>query len=416
MSDKLVIEELFKIFGPHPDEARRLLEQGWGKADIFEQTRTTIGVQNVNLAIREGETFVVMGLSGSGKSTLVRMLNRLIEPTSGHIYIGGHDITAMRRKELIDLRRRDMTMVFQSFALMPHRTVLENACFGLEVAGIPREERHERALRALEQVGLKANAHSLPSELSGGMQQRVGLARALATEPTVLLMDEAFSALDPLIRTEMQDELMGLQQDNPRTIVFISHDLDEAIRIGDRIAIMQEGAVIQVGTPAEIVANPANEYVRSFFYGVDVSKVFDAGHIARDEVGLVIEPSQVSVRDALRHLRERDERTAMVVEHGRFRGLVDRDSLQRETERSGEDRYEGAFLSEVEPIEAGLPLSEVISRLAQSELPVPVVDRHGRYIGAISHTIMLQALDRGGEGAAEMEPEGPAGENEAGTG
>ena len=414
MPDKLVIEDLFKIFGPHPDEARRLLDQGYGKADIFERTHTTIGVQNVNLSIREGETFVVMGLSGSGKSTLVRMLNRLIEPTSGRIYIDEHEITAMSRKELIDLRRRDMTMVFQSFALMPHRTVLENACFGLEVAGISREERHERALRALQQVGLKANAQSLPSELSGGMQQRVGLARALATDPTVLLMDEAFSALDPLIRTEMQDELMGLQQENPRTIVFISHDLDEAIRIGDRIAIMQEGAVIQVGSPAEIVANPANEYVRSFFYGVDVSKVFDAGHIARDEVGLVIEPSQVSVRDALRRLRERDERMAMVVEDGRFRGLVDRDSLEQETERSGEDRYDGAFIAGVETIEAGLPLSEVISRLAHSDLPLPVVDRQGRYIGAISHTVMLQALDRGGEGAAELEQEASA-EGEGGT-
>ena len=416
MPDKLVIEDLFKIFGPHPKEARRLLDQGYGKADIFERTHTTVGVQNVNLSIREGETFVVMGLSGSGKSTLVRMLNRLIEPTSGHIYIDEHEITAMSRKALIDLRRRDMSMVFQSFALMPHRSVLENACFGLEVAGVAKEARHERALRALEQVGLKANAASLPSELSGGMQQRVGLARALATEPTVLLMDEALSALDPLIRTEMQDELMRLQEENPRTIVFISHDLDEAIRIGDRIAIMQEGAVIQVGTPPEIVGNPANEYVRSFFYGVDVSKVFDAGHIARGGVGLVVEPSQMSVRDALRQLHDRDEHIAMVVEDGRFRGLVDRDSLQRETERNGEDRYEGAFLGDVEPIEAGLPLSDVISRLAQSDRPVPVVDRNGHYVGAISHTVMLQALDRGGEGAAEVEKEEPAdeGEKEAG--
>ncbi len=259
MGDKIVVEDLYKIFGPHPGRAMKMLEQGMGKDEIFAQTGTTIGVQQANFHIREGEIFVVMGLSGSGKSTLVRMLNRLIEPTSGHVYIDGVDVTSMPRAELIQLRRHEMSMVFQSFALLPHRTVLDNAAFGLEVGGVDRQKREARALEALSQVGLKANANSYPSELSGGMQQRVGLARALATDPTIMLMDEAFSALDPLIRTEMQDELVALQQQHQRTIVFISHDLDEAMRIGDRIGIMQGGEVVQVGTPEEIVTGPVND-------------------------------------------------------------------------------------------------------------------------------------------------------------
>jgi glycine betaine/proline transport system ATP-binding protein len=214
MNDGPMIEVsgLYKIFGSRPEAAMPLVEKGLGKDEIFEQTGQTIGVHNAELSIREGEIFVIMGLSGSGKSTMVRLLNRLIEPTSGSIRINGRDVTAMSQKELIQLRRRDLAMVFQSFALMPHRTVLDNAAFGLEVAGEEREKRRERALTALDQVGLKANANSYPDELSGGMQQRVGLARALATDPSIMLMDEAFSALDPLIRTEMQDELLELQR------------------------------------------------------------------------------------------------------------------------------------------------------------------------------------------------------------
>ena len=281
MSDKLVLRNLYKIFGPAPDEAMRLLEEGLSKDEIFARTRTTIGVRDADFAIREGEVFVVMGLSGSGKSTLVRMLNRLIEPTRGQVLLDGEDVTAMNNKALIAMRRKQMSMVFQSFALLPHKTVAENTAFGLEVSGRDRAQQRTQALNALETVGLQAVADSYPDELSGGMQQRVGLARALATEAPILLMDEAFSALDPLIRTEMQDELVRLQQKDTHTIVFISHDLDEAIRIGDRIAIMEGGAVVQIGTPEEIVTNPANEYVRSFFYGVDVSKVFSGGSSPR---------------------------------------------------------------------------------------------------------------------------------------
>src|SRR5690606_18629945 len=259
----------------------------------------TVGVKDASFSVEESEIFVVMGLSGSGKSTLVRMLNRLIEPTSGEILIDGRDITKFSKRELIALRRRDIGMVFQSFALMPHQTVLENAAFGLEVSGVAREERNARALEALDAVGLKAYARSYPDELSGGMKQRVGLARALASNPSILLMDEAFSALDPLIRTEMQDELLRLQQEHARTVIFITHDLDEAMRIGSRIAIMQDGEIVQIGTPEEIVQHPANEYVRSFFRGVDVSQVITAGDVARREQVTVIERPGVGVRAAL---------------------------------------------------------------------------------------------------------------------
>lgn len=395
MSDKLVIEELFKIFGPHPDEARRLLEQGWGKADIFEQTRTTIGVQNVNLAIREGETFVVMGLSGSGKSTLVRMLNRLIEPTSGHIYIGGHDITAMRRKELIDLRRRDMTMVFQSFALMPHRTVLENACFGLEVAGIPREERHERALRALEQVGLKANAHSLPSELSGGMQQRVGLARALATEPTVLLMDEAFSALDPLIRRDMQHELVALQQKLKKTILFISHDLDEALNIGDRIVLMKDGAIVQSGTPEEILTQPATEYVERFVESVDISKVLTADH-AMSRAKTVAYTGDGPLT-ALHKMKEDNLPAILVVSPDyHLAGMLTAEAADR-ARRDGIKRIDQVLDDSLPSARGDEYLHDLVNRLAGMSVPLPVIDDDHKLLGVISKGALLEALAQGGE-------------------
>ncbi len=393
--DKLVVEGLYKIFGPEPDEALRLLEEGLTKDEIFDRTRTTVGVQNADFAIRDGEVFVVMGLSGSGKSTLVRLLNRLIEPTRGRVLLDGVDVTAMGTKELIRMRREHMSMVFQSFALMPHKTVADNAAFGLDVAGVPRGEQREKALKALETVGLKPNADSYPDELSGGMKQRVGLARALATDASILLMDEAFSALDPLIRTEMQDELVRLQQTEAHTVVFISHDLDEAIRIGDRIAIMEGGAIVQIGTPEEIVTRPANEYVRSFFYGVDVSKVFNAGDIAEDKALTVFERPGVNIRAALAQLRDRGRHLAVVTDRGRsYRGVVSVNSLARVTQGGGEPRWVDAFIPEVEAVPADMDLSDVLSRVTAGDYPLPVVDAEGRYVGTIDKNILLQTLDK----------------------
>lgn len=397
MNDKLAIRHLYKIFGPAPDEAMHLLDDGLSKEQIFARTGNTVGVQDADLAIREGEVFVVMGLSGSGKSTLVRMLNRLIEPTRGQVLLDGEDITAMGKKALIAMRRKQMSMVFQSFALLPHKTVAENAAFGLDVSGTSRDQQRIQALKALETVGLQTVADSYPDELSGGMQQRVGLARALATKAPILLMDEAFSALDPLIRTEMQDELVRLQQQDAHTILFISHDLDEAIRIGDRIAIMEDGAVVQIGTPEEIVTNPANEYVRSFFYGVDLSKVFSAGDIAENRALTVFQSAGINVRTALAQLRDRSRDLGVVLEHGsKYRGMVSTSTLAAAVDKPGETRWDDAFIRPVQPASGDMDLTEVLSMVATSEYPVPVIDNDGSYEGVIDKKTLLQTLDRAG--------------------
>ncbi len=398
MSAKIRVENLYKVFGPDPDEGMRLLEQGLDKEAIFEKTGNTVGVRDASFEIEEGEIFVVMGLSGSGKSTIVRMLNRLIDATAGRVLIGDRDVNSMSRNELIDLRRRDMSMVFQSFALMPHKTVLQNAAFGLEVAGVDQASREERAVKALDQVGLKANARSYPDELSGGMQQRVGLARALAVDPSIMLMDEAFSALDPLIRTEMQDELVALQREHRRTIVFISHDLDEAMRIGDRIAIMEGGAVVQVGTPEEIVSNPANEYVKSFFYGVDVTRVYNAADIADRRQVTVLERPGVSMRSALERLHASNRDLAVVLDRDqKYLGTVTAESLAAQIDGGGEPRYADAFVNDLEPVEATTPLGDLVSRSAANWYPLPVVDDQGHYLGSVTRAAVLRTLDRSGE-------------------
>jgi glycine betaine/proline transport system ATP-binding protein len=395
--DKIALRNVFKIFGSDVTGAVDLIKAGQGKDAVQTQTRCTIGVNDASFSIREGEIFVVMGLSGSGKSTLLRLLNRLIEPTLGSVLVDGQDVTRMSKRDLIELRRRDMSMVFQSFALLPNRTVLGNAAFGLEVAGVPEAERNRKALQALEAVGLDRYAASRPDELSGGMKQRVGLARALANEPSILLMDEAFSALDPLIRTEMQDELLRLQAEHSRTIVFVSHDLDEAMRIGDRIAIMQDGVVVQVGTPEEIVMRPANDYVRSFFRNVDVSHVFRAGDIARHSQVTLIDRAGLSVNAALERMRAHDRDVAIVIARDkRYQGMVSADSLNEAVRSSGPDPYHSAFLPGMAPIEAETPLAQVMGRVAESRWPVPVVDPNGRYLGAISKSSLLMTLDRAG--------------------
>jgi glycine betaine/proline transport system ATP-binding protein len=396
-AEKIALRNVFKVFGSETARAIEMIRSGRGKEAVHAETRCTIGVNDASFSIRDGEIFVVMGLSGSGKSTLLRLLNRLIEPTLGSILVDGQDVTRMNQRDLIELRRRDMSMVFQSFALLPHRTVLENAAFGLEVAGMPQAERQRKALRALEAVGLDRYAASRPDELSGGMKQRVGIARALANEPTVLLMDEAFSALDPLIRAEMQDELLRLQAEKSRTIVFVSHDLDEAMRIGDRIAIMQDGVVVQVGTPEEIVMNPANDYVRSFFRNVDVSQVFRAGDIARHSQVTLIDRAGHSVHAALERMRAHDRDVAIVIARDkRYQGMVTVDSLNDAMRAGGADPYRQAFLSDMAPVEAETPLVQVMGRVAESRWPVPVVDPKGRYVGAISKSSLLMTLDRAG--------------------
>lgn len=398
MTEKIVVKDLYKVFGDRPDQAMQMINDGIDKDEIFDKTGQTVGVCGANFTVKQGEIFVVMGLSGSGKSTLVRLLNRLIEPTSGQVLYDGVDIAAMSDEELRDLRRRDMAMVFQSFALMPHLSVIDNASFGLELAGMDEKERHKRALVALEQVGLPAHANSYPDELSGGMQQRVGLARALANDPAVMLMDEAFSALDPLIRTEMQDELLTLQREHKRTIIFISHDLDEAMRIGDRIAIMEGGIVVQVGTPEEILNNPANDYVKSFFRGVDVSTILSAKDIASKREVTVIERDGVGLKTALSRLNKEDREYAYIVgDKLDFQGVISIDTLDTAI-KSGADKLSAAFLPGVEPVSHDTQLSELIGTVAHAPCGVPVVGDDGKYMGVIKKANLLATLDREGDG------------------
>ena len=273
---KIEIKNVYKIFGDQPSKVLPMVQDGATKEEILEKTGHTVGLDNVSLSIEEGETFVCMGLSGSGKSTLIRHINRLIDPTSGVVSVEGTNVMDLDPKGLIEFRRHKMSMVFQRFGLFPHKTVMENVGYGLEVQGQKPEERNKTAMEKIEAVGLTGFEHQYPNQLSGGMQQRVGLARALATNTDIMLMDEAFSDLDPLIRSDMQKQLIDLQSELKKTIVFITHDLDEAVRVGHRIAIMRDGKVIQIGTPEEIVVNPADEYVADFVKGISRLKVVQA--------------------------------------------------------------------------------------------------------------------------------------------
>ena len=392
--DKIRIENLYKIFGSKPGNAMKMLAQGLDKKAVQEKTDMTVGVDNASFSIQAGEIFVIMGLSGSGKSTLVRMLNRLIEPTAGKVFVDDQEVTAMNPKELVAFRRRNMSMVFQSFALMPHLNVLENAAFGLELANADKAKQTERAMEALEQVGLAGWENSYPPQLSGGMQQRVGLARGLAVDPDILLMDEAFSALDPLIRTEMQDELLNLQEEHQRTIVFISHDLDEALRIGDRIAIMEGGRIIQVGTPEEILQNPANDYVRAFFRGVDPSNVLSAGDIVRDSYPTIIRTKTGSLRAAHEILSGSERDYGYILNAKRqFQGIVSSDTLNDALDAEAKT-LDPAFLPNTRAVDVSMSMQDILPIVASNPWPVPVVDENGRYKGVVSKNRFLRTLHR----------------------
>lgn len=393
---KISVRELTKVFGPHPNQVLEHIDREWSKEDILAETGHVVGVREASFEVRTGEIFVTMGLSGSGKSTLIRMLNRLIEPTRGEVLIDDADITQMPLKALIELRRRDISMVFQSFALMPHLTVFENAAFGLDVAGIREPERGKKVERALETVGLSAYAHHRPAELSGGMQQRVGLARALTLEPTIMLMDEAFSALDPLIRTEMQDELLTIQSRHGITVVFVSHDLNEAFRIGDRLAIMDEGAIVQIGTPRDLVLEPANDRIRSFLSEADVRQVLTARDLA---IGPPVEVTEREAMD-LEHARTRLESAGelflyAVDPEGDYRGVASRDSI-RAAREGGKTRLSDAFLDDIITLPPEQPFAEMTKAVADARAPVPVVDAAGRMLGVVTPAAMLRAS--GGEG------------------
>lgn len=380
--------KLSKVFGNDPKRAFPLLEKGWSKDKIFKETKLTVGVNQVSLSIEAGEIFVIMGLSGSGKSTLVRLLNRLIEPTSGNVMIDGKDIVKMSKDQLRQVRRKKMSMVFQKFALFPHRTVLENVEYGLEVQGMSKKERKNKAISSLELVGLKGWEHSSPDQLSGGMQQRVGLARGLANDPDILLMDEAFSALDPLIRRDMQDELLELQSKMKKTIIFITHDLDEALRIGDRIALMKDGAVVQIGTAEDIMTKPANEYVERFVEDVDLSKVLTASHVMRRPETINLDRGP---RVALQLMKDMGVSNLYVVDKAkRLIGVIiaeDASSAVKEGKK-----LEDIIIQDVPTVSPDTLLHDLFEMISSTKVPVAVVNENNRLEGVIIRGAVLGAL------------------------
>lgn len=382
------VENVSKVFGKNPSKGIELLNSGKTKQEILKETGMTVGVKQASFEVHSGEIFVIMGLSGSGKSTLVRLLNRLIEPTSGSIMVGGKDLVKMKSDELKEVRRKKMSMVFQRFALFPHRNILENAAYGLEVQGISKNEREAKAQESLELVGLKGYENSYPGELSGGMQQRVGLARALANNPDVLLMDEAFSALDPLIRKDMQNELIELQDQMQKTIIFITHDLDEALRIGDRIALMKDGEIVQIGTPEDIMTNPANDYVERFVEDVNLGKVLTAESVmSRAETILVDRGPRV----ALQILRQAGMTSIYAVDKTqKYMGLVTADDVARAVAENANIR--DYIHSDVPTVALDTVLEEMYEKMAGTRYPLPVVDENNRLRGVVKRSSVIQAL------------------------
>lgn len=389
MDTILEVKHLSKIFGKRQKAALEMVKAGKSKSEIFKKTGATVGVYDASFEVKEGEIFVIMGLSGSGKSTLVRMLNRLIEPSTGSILLGGKDISTMSAEQLREVRRHDINMVFQSFALFPHKTILENTEFGLELRGVPKEKRQELAERALDNSGLLDFKDQYPDQLSGGMQQRVGLARALANSPKILLMDEAFSALAPLIRREMQDELLDLQDSMKQTIIFISHDLNEALRIGDRIALMKDGQIMQIGTGEEILTNPANDFVREFVEDVDRSKVLTAQNIMIKPLTTTIELDGPQV--ALNRMH--NEEVSMLMATNRRRQLVG--SLTADA--AIEARKKGLPLSEVidrdvRTVSKDTVITDIMPLIYDSSAPIAVTDDDNRLLGVVIRGRVIEAL------------------------
>ncbi|WP_291325864.1 glycine betaine/L-proline ABC transporter ATP-binding protein [Desulfovibrio sp. UCD-KL4C] len=389
--EKIRVENLYKIFGPQPAKVIPMLEKGISKDEIMKKTKHGIGVNNASFSVEEGEIVVVMGLSGSGKSTLVRCINRLIEPTKGHIYIDGIDITTLDKKELRQVRLKKLGMVFQNFALFPHRTILQNAEYGLEIQEINPEERSKKAYEALELVGLKGWEESLPSQLSGGMQQRVGLARALALDPDVLLMDEAFSALDPLIRRDMQDELINLQDRMKKTILFISHDLDEALKLGDRIVLMKDGEIVQVGTPEDILTSPANDYVRRFVEDVDITKILTAESVMKksEAVGHI---KTDGPRAALRKMRTNNISSLFILnEERRLMGVVTVQDCARLVEQGSRD-LASIICTSCTTTHLDTPAQDLFIIMQDLGHPLAVVDDDNKFKGVIVRGSLIAAM------------------------
>ena len=388
--DLVRIEGLTKIFGRHHRKAAELFKAGKTREEVYKATQCSVGVHDINFTIRRGELFVVMGLSGSGKSTLIRTINRLIEPSDGKIFIDDTEVTALSRRQLRDLRRRRIGMVFQQFALYPHLTVLDNAAYALKIAGVPREARRARAREVLALVGLADYAEYFPDQLSGGMRQRVGIARALAADPEIIIMDEALSALDPLIRREMQNEIRALQKKLGKTVIFITHDLDEAIRLADRVLIMKDGEIAQLGTMEEILSRPANAYVEKFVNAADKTKVITAGSIMKpvyDYLRLGDGPQTM-----LHKIRESGLSSLFATnDQGVIYGLV---WARKVREHMNEPNVTAQSMMDtnIKTVNRSAPLKEVVMQMGESTAPIAVVDDERRFLGVITSGALLASL------------------------
>lgn len=387
---KVLCQNLWKIFGPDPEGVLSNIDDDATKQEVLEQTGHVIAVKDVSFKVHENEIFVVMGLSGSGKSTLVRCINRLIEPTKGRILIDGTDIAQMNDAELKELRRHKLSMVFQNFGLLPHRSVLDNVVFGLELRGEKRKERQKKATQALNMVGLKGWEKSRIHELSGGMQQRVGLARALAVDSEIILMDEPFSALDPLIRRQMQDEFINLRSVMKKTVIFITHDLIEALKLGERIAIMKDGEIVQIGTPEEIVSQPADDYVSEFVRDVPRGKVVMAKSIMKQPSVLV--DSNQSPEVAIEKMRAKRVTVAFVVSaNGKLKGTVILERAKAAV-REGLTRIGEIAQKEFPSTSPDTPVEQILSLVAEGNVPVAVLDKRKHLLGIITRPALIRAM------------------------
>ncbi|NRF13267.1 quaternary amine ABC transporter ATP-binding protein [Vibrio coralliilyticus] len=381
------ISGLYKVFGRKPKSVMERVKAGESKDKVLADTGHTVGLKDINLQINKGEIFVIMGLSGSGKSTLIRHFNRLIDPTEGQILVEGTDVMQLNQKELEEFRRHKMSMVFQRFGLLPHRTVVENVSYGLEVQGVEKAQRQSKAEQWLETVGLKGYENQYPAQLSGGQQQRVGLARALCTDAEILLMDEAFSALDPLIRSEMQDQLIELQEKLHKTIVFITHDLDEALRLGDRIAILKDGLLVQQGTPDEILLHPADEYVEAFVKDVNRARALTVETVMQPPAYRI---SATNIQEAIKQMKGIRQDYAYHVTDEGYQGVVTKESLLDAAKDTSSEEFNEEIYEEVPSISPDAAIEEVLMDSISCNYSLPVVDDEGNLQGELERSAVAE--------------------------
>jgi len=387
-------KDLWKIFGPQPETTFSFVTNGLAKKEILKKTGHVVAVRDVSLEIRKNEVFVIMGLSGSGKSTLIRCINRLIEPTHGEIFIDGELMNSLDEKGLIEFRRKKLGMVFQHFGLLPHRRVIDNVAYGLEVQGVDKAERDKQALKIIDLVGLLGWENNYPEQLSGGMQQRVGLARALVIDPDILLLDEPFSALDPLIRRKMQDEFIKLQGIVAKTVIFITHDLVEALKLGDHIAVMKDGEIIQIGTPQDITTKPVNEYVADFVRDVPMGKVLEAGNIMEQPGQLADIDQEPGVILSMMEAKAVDSMFVVDSEH-KLKGLVMMAGVAEAAER-GEINIGSIIEADTAVTDTDTPIEQLVPMAVASSIPIAVIDQQGRLLGLVSRVSLLSNMAAGG--------------------